>query len=229
MGAAPKVAKRTAPTRSRVSLPATVLPSAWLSALAANAPAPSAASVRAPARWACAAAVASISVPSGAKAATGASVSARRYATRSASESSGPACSVAAIRIASAPSLSCVRAQRQVSVRSRPAPKPRRRSKRLAPSSGRVAASLTTCAATSLPSKRQAANAAGVSAPKIAAPVGLAKRIRVPSSDHAQAGHGPSASGARRGSRSQNSPEMASLIRCPSTPPPGNHSCARDV
>ena len=102
------------------------------------------------------------------------------------------------------PSASVTRAQLQVSARPTPAPKPRSFSSRLVPSAGKVAASRETAAAAGWPgSKARRASADGVAAPKIAAPVGLAKITRAASTDQAQAGSGLKASGARRGSRSQ--------------------------
>src|SRR5262245_23222813 len=104
---------------------------------------------------------------------------------------------------------------------------------RCEPSAG--TARRATCAVMSLASNRLSAlvsallSALGAEAPKIAAPCGLAQRIRVPSSVHAQAGNDASASGAREGSRSQIKHETASLIRPPSKPPLGNHGFVCDV
>ena len=151
-----------------------------------------------------AAGVAPISAPSSPNTATGSTQAASSRDTRCASERSGPLRSTAAISTAGEPSASVRREHAQVSIR------PMRGAKSAQPFEPRAAVGpqrgamrATSAAAVCVRSNVRTESAAGVGAPNIAAPVGLAHSTRVASGDHSHAGDGRSASGLRRGSCNQ--------------------------
>jgi hypothetical protein len=87
--------------------------------------------------------------------------------------------------------------QAQVSALPTPAPKPRKRSKRGGAPGTNVVASLAICAAAGSPvSKLRAPIVADVGEPKMAAPTGLAHRIRVAATLQSHAGSALVATGA---------------------------------
>ena len=131
----------------------------------------------------------------------------------SASESRGPAASVATTRMAGVRSASMIREQVHISAPPKRPPKPRSRSSRGAAPCGSVPASRAICsAAEPLGSMVWPVSAADDAALKIAAAAGLPHRMRVASALHSHAGMSPVAYGARRGSLRKPRRDPCSLI-----------------
>ena len=203
--ASSKAASGSAPRRSIVTEPAAILPSArpLSSASRASFAAPSATKSRFFPKRSRAAGMISIGSPSAVKIAAGRSKSASKRRARSGNASSSPARSIETTRMAKS-SSNVMREQRQVSVPSASAPKPRSRSRRAAPPCGSVPASWPICAAAGCSrSKRCAPRAPGDAAPKIAAAAALAQRMRVASALQSHTGDGFSACAASRWSLRQ--------------------------
>ena len=135
----------------------------------------------------------------------------------SASESFGPAASVATTRIAGVRSASMMRAQLQSSAPPKRPPNPRSRSSRGAAPCGSVPASRAICsAAEPLGSIVWPVSADGEAALKIAAAVGLPHRMRVASALHSHAGTWLVAYSASRGSLRNECRDFDSLTTpCP--------------
>ena len=202
----------SSPSLMSVTWPAAISPSARPLSVASRASfsAPSATRSRLSARRLCASGLPSTHSPSAVNSAAGTSKSATMRRARSGSTRSLPARSVDSTRMPALLSAKVMRETMQISVPASGAPKPRKRSRRAkgsdrpAPPCGSVPASRATCtAAECLASNRKSAAAAGVAASKMAAPVGLAHRMRLPSALHSQAGCGLMAWAASRGSLSQ--------------------------
>ena len=151
--------------------------------------------------------------PSTENAATGWSQPASNRDTRWSIGRSGPARSCAATRIAKLPSDSVIREQRHANARPTPAPNPRNCTVSGEPSFGSLSARSAICAEAGWPASNfRARMADDVAAPKIAAPVGLAQRMRDASMFQSHAGNALTASGAIRSSRNRNTPLAHQLI-----------------
>ena len=136
----------------------------------------------------CAAALAPMNSPSGAKLAIGVSMPSTRHCSRSTSGIGRGTGSAVTISSAALPSLTSRRLQAQVVSVPSAAPKPRSRSRRGAALMVRRGASLATWRRRpSAGCKGWAVSAALLLAPNTRAPTGLAHRMRAPSSVHSQA------------------------------------------
>ena len=191
------------PIRSSAMVPRSIAPFDFVpaSAAAASGIALSALSEGRLPRIASAAGVACMNSPWPEKIASASSEPVSSRFACSASESFGPAASVATTRIAGVRSASMMRAQLQSSAPPKRPPNPRRRSSLGAAPCGSVPASRAICsAAEPLGSIVWPVSADGEAALKIAAAVGLPHRMRVASALHSHTGTWLVAYSASRGS-----------------------------